>query len=72
MQEQPKIQQIFVNVYRTTDRLMVAAPMPGMEPENIVVQVTEDGRLILEGESRAPKECEGAAAQRMDRRCLPS
>jgi HSP20 family protein len=53
MQEQPRIQQIFVNVYRTTDRVVVAAPMPGMEPENIVVHVTEDGRLILEGESRA-------------------
>ena len=52
MQERPKIQAIPIKVYRTADRLMVAAPMPGMQPEDIVVQVTEDGRLILQGELR--------------------
>lgn len=53
MQEQPKLQEIPVKVYRTPDRLMVAAPMPGMEPQDIVVQVTEDDHLILDGELRA-------------------
>lgn len=52
MQEQPKIQQVPVKVYRTPDRLMVAAPMPGMEPEDIVVEVAEGNRLILSGELR--------------------
>lgn len=52
MQEQDKQQHIPVKVYRTEERLMVAAPMPGLEPENIVVEVTDDGRLILHGDLR--------------------
>jgi HSP20 family protein len=52
MHEREKIQEIPIKVYRTADRLMVAAPMPGMQPEDILVQVTEDGRLILQGELR--------------------
>ncbi len=49
MQEQLKQQHIPVKVYRTDERLMVAAPMPGLEPENIVVEVTADGCLFLYG-----------------------
>jgi len=45
-------QHIPVNVYRTPERLMVTAPMPGLEPSNIVVEVTDDGRLILHGDLR--------------------
>lgn len=52
MQEQIKDQIIPVKAYRTPDRLMVAAPMPGMEPEDISVDVTEDGTLILQGALR--------------------
>lgn len=52
MQEQEKQQHIPVKVYRTDDRLMIAAPMAGLEPENIVVEVTKDGRLILHGDQR--------------------
>lgn len=52
MQEQLKVQEIPVKVYRTPDRLMVAAPMPGLEPEDVLVQVTGDGRLVLQGELR--------------------
>ncbi len=52
MQEQWKQQQIPVKVYRTDERLMVAAPMPGLEPENIVVEVTADGCLVLHGDLR--------------------
>src|SRR5258707_12233323 len=32
---------------------MIAAPMAGLEPENILVEVTHDGRLILHGDQRA-------------------
>ena len=32
---------------------MIAAPMAGLEPENILVEVTDDGRLILHGDQRA-------------------
>ncbi len=52
LQEQVKLQQIPVKVYRTLDRLVVAAPMPGMQPEDIMVDVMEDNRLILHGELR--------------------
>jgi HSP20 family protein len=52
MQEQPKIQQIPVKVYRTDDRLMVAAPMPGLEPSDILVEVTEDDYMVMQGELR--------------------
>src|SRR6266702_4151087 len=52
MQEQLKKQHIPVKVYRTNERLMVAAPMAGLEPENIVVEVTTEGRLILQGDLR--------------------
>ncbi len=36
MQEKLKQQHIPVKVYRTDERLMIAAPMAGLEPENIV------------------------------------
>ena len=52
MSEQLKQQHIPVKVYRTNERLMVAAPMAGLEPENIVVEVTADGRLVLHGDVR--------------------
>ncbi|MDQ6661225.1 MAG: hypothetical protein M3Z24_09705 [Chloroflexota bacterium] len=53
MQEQAKFQQIPVKVYRSADRLMIAAPMPGMEPADITVEVTDSGDIILQGELRA-------------------
>jgi HSP20 family protein len=53
MQEQEKQQHIPVKVYRTEDRVMIAAPMAGLEPENIRVEVTKDGLLILHGDERA-------------------
>ena len=52
MQEQLKLQEIPVKVYKTEDRLMVVAPMPGLEPENIVIEVTDAGHLILNGDLR--------------------
>jgi len=38
VQEQVKQQHIAVKVYRTDERLMVASPMAGLEPENILVE----------------------------------
>ncbi len=52
MQEQVKQQPIPINMYSTHGRLMVTAPMPGLEPENITIHVTGDGRLILQGTLR--------------------
>jgi len=53
MHEQVKQQYIPVKIYRTDDRMMIAAPMAGLEPENIQVEVTKEGRLILQGDQRA-------------------
>ena len=52
MQETRKQQHIPVKVYRTDERLMIAAPMAGLEPEDIAVDVTADGRLVLHGNLR--------------------
>ena len=52
MQEKLKLQEIPVKVYKTDDRIMVVAPMPGLEPENIMIEVTNDGHLVLYGELR--------------------
>src|SRR5450755_440097 len=52
MQEQVKQQHIPVKIYRTLERLMVTAPMPGLEPANIVVEITFDCHLILYGAMR--------------------
>ncbi len=52
MQEQVKLQHIPVNIYSTNGRLMVIAPMPGLEPENISIEVTDNGHLLLQGALR--------------------
>ena len=52
MHEYPKHQHIPVKMYRTAERIMIAAPMPGMEPVDIVVEVTAQGRLMLHGDLR--------------------
>jgi HSP20 family protein len=52
MQEHIQQQRIPVKVYRTPDCITVAAPMPGLQPEDIAVEVTADGRLRLAGELR--------------------
>ena len=48
MTETSKVQSIPVKMYRTPDRLTVAAPMPGVEPEDILVDVTAERRLLLQ------------------------
>lgn len=52
MSEQLKLQTIPVNIYSANGRLMVSAPMPGLEAENITVEVTNEGQLRLLGELR--------------------
>ncbi len=52
MQERIAPQHIPVKVYRSDDKLTIAAPMPGMEPEDIIVEVREDGQLVLDGALR--------------------
>lgn len=52
MSERAKIQQVPLKVYRSMDRLTIAAPMAGMEPEDISIEITDDGRLLLDGDVR--------------------
>jgi|SRR5579883_2016960 HSP20 family protein len=53
MPESLKVQQVPLKVYRAaTGRLTVAAPMAGLEPEDIVIEITADGRLFLDGKVR--------------------
>lgn len=52
MQENVEPQSVPVKMYRSEDHLTVAAPMPGLEPDDIAVEVTADGRLILDGALR--------------------
>lgn len=52
MRAQVKAQPIPITMYSINGRLMVAAPMPGLEPENITAQVTSNGHLILRGALR--------------------
>lgn len=39
-------------VYRTPLRIMAAVPMPGLEPEDITVEVARASQLILRGQRR--------------------
>src|SRR5215211_1674311 len=52
MQEQNQPQRVPIKMYSTDDRLMVAAPMPGLQPEDIQVEITGEGRLVLHGQLR--------------------
>jgi HSP20 family protein len=52
MQEHVDVQQIPLKVYRGTDRITVAAPMPGLGPEDITIEVTGEGYLVLTGRLR--------------------
>jgi len=52
MQTQAKIQSVPIKMYRTPDRLTIAAPMPGIQPEDLLIRITDQNMLILEGEIR--------------------
>lgn len=36
-----------VNLFENNRELMIVAPMPGVEPEDISIDVTDDGRVLL-------------------------
>lgn len=46
-----------VRVYQTATRLMVAAPLPGLEPGDITITITGD-RVTIRGEQRGPHQHE--------------
>ena len=43
-----------VNMYENDRELVVATPMPGVAPEDIEVQVTDDRRLIVRARQHGP------------------
>jgi HSP20 family protein len=52
IQECTDPQRIPVKLYRTEDKVTVAAPMPGLEAENIEVEITPAPCLVLRGALR--------------------
>jgi HSP20 family protein len=52
MQSRTQEQQIPLKVYKSEDRVTVAAPMPGLEPQDIDIEVTQGGEIVLKGELR--------------------
>ena len=49
--QQTKTQEIPVKVYRSDNRVTIAAPMPGLEPQNIGIDVNERS-VVLHGDLR--------------------
>jgi HSP20 family molecular chaperone IbpA len=45
------------NLYRTSDRITMAAPMPGLGPEDICVRVDDRGHVTLEGRLCEKDDC---------------
>jgi HSP20 family protein len=43
----PFMQAVAVKMYRTPDRLTLAAPLPGLLPRDITIEVTAAGRLVI-------------------------
>jgi len=43
-----------INLYENDRELLLTAPMPGVEPEDIAVEVTDDGHLTLRAEEHGP------------------
>jgi HSP20 family protein len=48
-------QKLPVNVYETTGGLMVVAPMPGIEAEDIAITITGE-HLTIQGRMRGPRQ----------------
>lgn len=45
-------QEIPANVYRSAERVTISAPMPGVEPENIMIQVSDGPMVTLHADLR--------------------
>lgn len=45
-----------IRMYQTAERLIVAAPMPGLEPADISVRIAAEGTIDLQGKLRGPRQ----------------
>lgn len=52
------MQRVPVKMYRSDGRVMIATPMPGLEPTDLRVEVTSDNRIILRGSLRGIRQDE--------------
>lgn len=58
LNQQSGRQEVPVKMYRADGRLMVVAPMPGLEPSDLAVEVSPENHLILHGELRGIRQDE--------------
>jgi HSP20 family protein len=61
-------QSVPVKLYRTSDRMVIAALMPGLEPDDVTVEVTAAGGLVLHGDMRGMLKAEVIGIQATDAR----
>jgi len=57
MTSQSQLHTVPVRVYTTDSRIMIAAPMPGLEPDDISVTVA-DSHVTIRGQERGPRQHE--------------
>jgi HSP20 family protein len=57
MTNQSQLHTVPVRMYRTDSRIMIAAPMPGLEPHDISVTVA-DAHVTIRGQERGPRQHE--------------
>jgi HSP20 family protein len=50
-----QLQTIPVRVYDRDEHIILAAPMPGLEPENISIEI-EGTKVTIKGEERGPRQ----------------
>jgi len=57
MTSQSQLHTVPVRVYTTDSRIMIAAPMPGLEPDDVSVTVA-DSHVTIRGQERGPRQHE--------------
>jgi HSP20 family protein len=57
MANQGELHTVPVRMYTTDSRIMIAAPMPGLEPDDISVTVA-DAHVTIRGQERGPRQHE--------------
>ena len=55
MHSHENVQWVPVKIYESAERLTVAAPMPGMDAEDIAVEITPGNQLVLHGNGRGAR-----------------
>ena len=51
-QEDTTVQEIPIKMYRTEELITISAPMPGLEAEDVMVEVTDAGTVRMRGALR--------------------